>query len=456
MVEFKLSDFFSPARILLTYLRLRRSERWSHSQIEKYQSKRLARLLRFCAGDVPYYGPVFREAGLDPANIFPMNARRCLEKLPNLDKSTLKENPDLFMARDATRFRPKPVMTSGTTGTPLTLYWDRGSNVMELCSIQRFWRWVGFRAGHPFLDLRSRIFSDNENHLVKADGIVYIYNWKARVLEFSSDLIERNNIRKYNEILRRYRPTLVRGHAQAIQKLANLLREVGSLGWRPKFVTTNAEALYYFQRQEIEQAWGVRVLDCYGLKEHNVFIAQCREGTYHMFPEYGICEILNDDGKPVSPGQEGWIIATGLHNYAQPLLRYNTRDRAVAGKNQQCPCGRTLPAVERIIGRIDDCLYTAEGKRFSGMSFAFFGRRGIKKARLVQEDIHTVTVELVATAEFDEAERTALLGALERKVEHKLSFVFKLVNDIVQETLGKFRFVVSRLNVPRGSGGPPY
>jgi len=148
------------------------------------------------------------------------------------------------------------------------------------------------------------------------------------------------------------------------------------------------------------------------------------------------------------PGQEGWIVGTGLHNFAQPLLRYNTRDRAVAGGNRVYSCGRTMPTVERIIGRIDDFILTIDGKRYSGMFRPFWGRRGIRKARLIQEGFDTVTVEVVAAREFDQAERTAVLDAMERKVDHKVAFNFKIVDDIVQETPGKFKFVVSKLKDP--------
>jgi phenylacetate-CoA ligase len=451
MVEFTFFDFLRPIELVRTYWLLRRSEQWRPSQFRQYQNMRLSRLLSFCANQVPYYSRLFKNTGLDPDEISPQNSRSCLEQLPILEKDVLRETPELFLARGARRFNPKPVSTSGTTGTPLTIYWDRGSNVMEICSIQRFWRWAGFRVGQPFLDLRSRTFSGHENHLVKGDGVLYIYNWKANGLEFSSDLIERSNILKYNQVLLRHRPGLVRGHPQAIQHLANLLREEGCDDWRPRVVTTNAETLYEFQRQEIRHAWDVPVLDWYGQKEHCVSISQCREGTYHLSPVYGICEILDDQGKPVMPGQEGWIVGTGLHNLAQPLLRYKTRDRAVAGRNLVCSCGRTMPTVERIIGRIDDCIQTSDGKRYSGMSFPFLGRRGIRKARLIQEDSDTVTVEIVVAREFDQAERVALLDALKRKVDHKMTFRVKIVDDIVQETPGKFKFVVSKLKNPQHS-----
>jgi phenylacetate-CoA ligase len=390
---------------------------------------------------------------LDADSINSDNAMQCLKKLPVLNKDTLRETPYLFISRSARRFKPQPLQTSGTTGTPLTIYWDRGSNVMEFCSIQRLWRWAGFRIGQSFLDLRSRgIFSGRENNLVRAEGISYLRYWKVNGLEFSSDLIDERNVHQYYKVLERFKPRLVRGHPQSIQHLASLIQEKGLDGWSPIAVTTASEALYDFQRRRIEEAWQVPVLDSYGLREHNVFIAQCRRGGYHVFPEYGLCEVLDDQGNSVRPGQEGWIVATGLHNYAQVLLRYNTRDRAVAGDGYLCNCGRTLPIVKQIIGRIDDCIYTTEGKRYSGMSFAFFGRRGIKTARLVQNDPTRVTVQLVATNEFDELERIELLNALRRKVEDKISFALEVVDNITQQTPGKFKFVVSNVRSSSAAG----
>lgn len=446
MVEFKIKDFFYPLDLIQTYWLLRRSEHWSPEQFQHYQGDRLARLLQFCATEVSWYEKTFPKLGLSVSMITPDNALDCLRKLPILDKDALRSQPAEFQSRSFTRFHPKAITTSGTTGTPLTVYWDRGSNVFEFCSIQRLWRWAGIRIGNAFLDLRSRVFTGTDRGLVRRGSMVYTRNWKANGLEFSSDHIDESNLAEYYSVLRHYQPRLVRGHPQAIQHLASLVRKSGLEGWQPTAVTTASETLYDFQRQEIAETWRVPILDSYGLKEHNVFIAQCREGGYHINPEYGICEIVDDDGNSVAPGEEGWIIATGLHNYAQPLLRYHTRDRAVAADNRRCPCGRTLPLVDRIVGRIDDCLYTRDGKRYSGMHFVLFGRRGIKKARLIQDDMDSVKVELVVTVEFDDNERTALEDALQSKLENKLKFELEFKDDINQETPGKFKFVVSKVN----------
>jgi phenylacetate-CoA ligase len=445
MIEFKVKDFFYPVDLLKAYFLLRRSEHWSAEQMRSYQARKLAQLLCHCAVEVPYYRDLFPQLGLRVDLITPSNAFECLAKVPVLDKDTLREAPERFLAGNASRFHPKAITTSGTTGTPLTVYWDRGSNVMEFSCIQRLWRWAGIRIGHAFLDLRSCVFPTNHKNLKTKGSAVFLRNWKVNGLEFNADYIDKENIEDYYQVLLRYRPRLVRGHPQAIQYLANLLRERGLDGWRPTAVTTASETLYEFQRQDIEAAWGTPIMDSYGLKEHNVFIAQCREGSYHLSPEYGVCEIVDDTSQDVSAGGEGWVVATGLHNYAQPLLRYQTRDRAIVGHNKPCACGRTLPYVERIVGRIDDCLCTRDGRRFSGMHFAFFGRRGVKKARLIQEDLETVKVELLVDSQFDQSERDAVLDALARKVGGRLTFRLCFPDEIRQKTPGKFKFVVSHL-----------
>ncbi len=447
MIEFRFSDFFYPRDLLRTYWLMRRSEFWRGEQFNAYQAARLASLLRFCSQEVDFYIETFKSIGLKSEVIDKHNAFEHLQALPVLDKDMVREQPDRFIARNAEKFRPMEITTSGTTGTPLTVYWDRGSNVMEFCSIQRLWRWAGIRIGDSFLDLRSRVFEGTDKRVRKADGVVYARNWKINGLELSSDLLDESNIQRYYELLLKYKPRMVRGHPQSIHHLITLLQKKELFDWKPKAVTPASETIYPFQRQLIEDIWRAPILDSYGLKEHNVFIAQCPQKSYHIFPEYGYCEILDDHWNPVAPGEEGWIVATGLHNYAQVLLRYNTRDRAVAARGEGiCECGRTLPVVDRIIGRIDDCIYTGDGKRYSGMHFAFFGKKGIKKARLIQRDYRKVTVELVPDAAFDEGERNTLLADLNKKVDKKLTFEIKIVDSIAQEGSGKFKFVLSELD----------
>ncbi len=452
MIEFRPKDFFFPHLLVRTYVLLRLAERWPAERLRAYQAAKLARILRYCARQVPFYRALFPRLGIDADRISSENAFALLARVPVLDKDTLRADPPAFLADDRDKHAPKEITTSGTTGTPLTVLWDRESNVFELCSVARHWRWAGARPGHCFLDMRSRVFTGRERHYREHGRARYTWNRVANGLEFSSDYLDDASVRDYHALLLKHRPRLVRGHPQAIVQLALMLERHGLGGWRPVAVTTASEALYEFQRRAMERVWSIPVLDEYGLKEHNVFIGQCEEGGYHIFPEYGVCEVLDDRGEPVVAGAEGRIVATGLHNFAQPMLRYDTRDRAIAAGDESCRCGRTLPLVRSIVGRIDDAIVTASGKVYSGMHFAFFGRRGIKKARLVQTSHERVRVELVVDAAFDEVERRALLDALDGKVDRELQFDLQVMDEIRQATPGKFKFVVSELGSGTSAG----
>jgi phenylacetate-coenzyme A ligase PaaK-like adenylate-forming protein len=80
-------------------------------------------------------------------NLSQDNAVEFLKKLPILDKESLRETHDRLVARNARRLRLGTETKSGSTGTPLTVLRDRGSNVMEVCCIQGLFRWTHFRIG---------------------------------------------------------------------------------------------------------------------------------------------------------------------------------------------------------------------------------------------------------------------------------------------------------------------
>lgn len=86
------------------------------------------------------------------------------------------------------------------------------------------------------------------------------------------------------------------------------------------------------------------------LPEIGCLALQCPEhGGLHAMAEGVFTEILDAAGTPCPPGQPGRLVVTPLHNFAMPLLRYDTGLQAALG--QPCPCGRTLPVLENLSWR---------------------------------------------------------------------------------------------------------
>jgi phenylacetate-CoA ligase len=109
-------------------------------------------------------------------------------------------------------------------------------------------------------------------------------------------------------------------------------------------------------KARIEAAFGVRAYDLPGLTEIAAWGFECdaRAGLTHVHEDYAYPEVLDDQDRPVKPGERGELVFTSLYRKAMPLLRYRTRD-IVQLADRRCPCGRTLVAFEGgVLARVDD------------------------------------------------------------------------------------------------------
>ena len=434
MIEFKVSDFVSPGKLLYWRCKLWRSQYYDEGQLKAMQWRLLSSMLNHCFEKVPFYRKLFNQLGLKRSHF---NSLEDLSKIPVLDKFVLQDRSDEFRALDFQKYKPRAIDTSGTTGTPLRVYWDLDSNILELTCQWRHFSWAGYKLGDSFLDFRSRIWEKPS---------LFFWNRQCRGLEICSDLVDESNIHTVAGLLRKYRVKLWRGHPSAIHDLCRLLDDADIQDVKPRYISTAAEAVLNHHREFIETWSRVPVCDSYGLREHNALICQCPEGGYHIASEYGIIEILREDGTPAQPGEEGRIVATGLHNRAFPLLRYDTRDYGVVS-DKQCSCSIKLPLVEKITGRIDDRIKDASGKWVSGLSFAFFSVQGVRMAQLIQEKKGALDVYLVPGSTFNQETGKGVLRELRRKVGREMDLRLHVVREVPHRKGGKFKFVIRKSGV---------
>jgi phenylacetate-CoA ligase len=130
-------------------------------------------------------------------------------------------------------------------------------------------------------------------------------------------------------------------------------REQGTpLSFEAAFVI--AEMLPESLRQEIEEGFGVRVLQGYGTADLGCLAYECPEkGGWHVHPE-AIVEVLDlETGQPAGPGQPGEVVGT-IFDVSYPLLRFGTGDLSSLGPEERCACGRTTPKLLGLLGRVGD------------------------------------------------------------------------------------------------------
>jgi len=164
----------------------------------------------------------------------------------------------------------------------------------------------------------------------------------------------------------------------------------------------------------------------------------------HISPDVGIIELLDDADQPVLPGVPGRIVATGLLNFAQPLIRYDTGDIAILS-GEGCSCGRQMPVIEELVGRIEDTVITRDGRetvRFHGI---FIGLENVKEGQVIQEDYDRFRVRLVVKPEFGDAEKKIIYDRFEQRLG-EINLEYEYVDQIERTESGKFKAVISRVS----------
>ncbi len=112
-------------------------------------------------------------------------------------------------------------------------------------------------------------------------------------------------------------------------------------------------------RQKLEELFGIKCFNSYGLSEMNgpgvAFECEYRDGM-HIWEDGFIPEIIDPETGDVLPdGELGELVLTNLTRKAMPILRYRTRDLAHL-YDGVCRCGRQHRRLSRIKGRTDDMM----------------------------------------------------------------------------------------------------
>jgi phenylacetate-CoA ligase len=121
-------------------------------------------------------------------------------------------------------------------------------------------------------------------------------------------------------------------------------------------------------RELIERDFGVPVLSTYQAVETGRLGFECeaRRG-FHLNVDLCAVRIVDADGRSLEPGEPGEVVVSNLYNRATVLLNYRLGDRGTLATGS-CPCGRSLPRLERLEGRVSDVVRLADGREISSMT----------------------------------------------------------------------------------------
>ncbi|MCK4660793.1 MAG: phenylacetate--CoA ligase family protein [Phycisphaerae bacterium] len=415
-------------------------DKWSPAQFAEYQQVELGKLIRHAARNVPYYQKLFAEIGVDPESI---DGAEDLARLPILEKAVIRADPVSFVDRRLDPGKLITLSTSGTTGTPLVLYRDVWLNSAAFAYLDARWRGTaGMCRGHnASVSIGGHLVASPD----RSRPPFWVHNRKWKQLYMSSYHLSPQYLDAYVDKLRQFRGEYIEGYPSSIYAVARhiLERDLEPVTFKACFTT--AETLFDYQREAVTKAFRCRTYDQYGCGEMAVSAAECKEGTMHISPEFGIVEVVDDNDKPLEPGQAGQLICTSLINHVQPFIRYRIGDIGALGAGR-CSCGSPLPLLDHVEGRVDAVLITRDGRRVGRLNFIFSDVDGVVEAQIVQNDYDRFVIRVVPAKDYTDAEGQKLIRNLGHRVG-EADIRVEVVDRIERTSAGKFKAVIC--NLPR-------
>jgi phenylacetate-CoA ligase len=413
-------------------------ESWSLKHWRNWQEERLAYVLHRAATQVPFY----REQWAARRRQGDRTSWEYLENWPILEKKSVKDHPNAFVADDCDLRLMFREDTSGTTGKSLSVWWSM-KTVREWYALSeaRIRYWNGVSRHNRWAMVGGQLVTP----VSQRQPPFWVWNKGLNQLYMSSYHLAPDLIGYYLDAMARYRVTYLYGYTSSLYALAQAVVASGKQGIRMAVALTSAEPVYDYQRAAIAQAFNCPVRETYGMSEIVVGASECTAGRLHLWPEAGWMEVI-EDSQPLPHGTSGELMCTGLKNADMPLIRYRTGDRGtLAGELETCLCGRTLPVIRSVDGRVDDILYTMDGRRIGRLDPLFKGDLPIHEAQIIQEALDCVRVRYVPTPNFRSDHEGEIIQRLQARMG-KVEVVMEPIAEIPRGPNGKFRAVICKLS----------
>ena len=323
-------------------------ETMDRAELSKLQAARLGETLER-ARKSPHYKRCFEEMGLEIGRI---RTVADVERLPLTTKEDLRENwPYGFLACSRDELI-RMHSSSGTTG--------RATVVFHTASDIEAWANLVARSMYMTGIRRSDVFQNMMTYGLFTGGLGFHYGAEkigALVIPAGA-----GNSKRQIQLMRDFETTAIHIIPSYALHLSSVFAEVGVDPRRDTKLRTafiGAEPHSEKMRRKIEELYGFRAFNSYGISEMNgpgvAFECPEQKGM-HIWEDNFIVEIIDPVTlKPVPEGGEGELVMTTLLREGMPVLRYRTKDltRIIPGP---CPCGRTHRRIDRIKGRTDDMM----------------------------------------------------------------------------------------------------
>lgn len=416
---------------------LQESQWWSKEKLEEYQLEQLNKLLNHAYENVPYYTKLFNKLGLKTKDIQDF---KDLQKLPFLTKKIVKENINDFRAKNYHPNKIEYITTGGSTGEPLVIYVEKGASEAK------------YMAYIQSVMSRAKCHVRNKQIFILGTDKIFSQQAFGRILFLSTFFMSDENLPLYIEKIRKFKPESITGFPSAITNLAKFMNKNNIESFPSiKTIISSGETIYDWQRKLLEETFQCKVTGLYALNEQVVLSGTCEYSHFHhVFPEYGVTELIHTDGSLVIKGGEmGEIVGTGFTNYVFPLIRYKTGDYGII-KNQKCECGRNYQLLENVFGRIQQFIVT-KSKRLVPLT-GIYGlvakcTQNVKECQLLQEKEGEINMSIIKDENYTKKDEELISKSFQTKFRNEINLSIDYTDNIPRNANGKHDFLIQKLPI---------
>ena len=422
-------------QVFRSALAVRRHAAGSRAELKAFQDAQLRRLVCHAYESVPLYRKLFDKHRLHPRHI---RGTVDLDLIPIISKQDMRAQPaQHLLAKGVDTTRLLTARTSGSSGEPFVIRRTWTEQSLQYLMRLRAFSAMGVRIG----DRTATVGLVRRQDAM--DAKVF-----GRALELTGlrQTIRIDGLQEPSEVvsqLQAFRPDILTGMPGMLCRVADYLIATGiRQAITPRMLIVGGEVLTPVMRRTLEQAFGAPVRQTYASHEFPLLAWECNSsGEFHTCDDGVILELLNE-GQLAGVGERGEVVATNLHSYAMPFIRYRLGDIATRGKCDST-CGQPFSSIRQIQGRMIDYFRLPDGRMIHPYqilsSLIGGGDSWIRQYQLVQEQLDRIVLRVLPTntPELDQVARIerSVLPLLGPQVQFKV----QLVPDLPLEHTGKFR-----------------
>lgn len=411
----------------------------SDEALSQYQLDRLKVLIDHARKNSPWYREKFSALGL---TLDDFKSVKDLEKLPVTTKLDIRNNGDAFIADGVDKSELVTAKTGGSTGVSLNLHFDEDCQKLRNGAQGFADNLAGWHPG----DKIAALWGNPPVAVTAKEKLRSILLERTKYLD-TMDLNPETMGGFANE-WQAFKPDVLFGHAHSIYIFAKYLIKENIKLSSPKGIVATSMMLLEHEREVIKQAFSAQVTNRYGCEEVGLIACECEQHNgMHINTPHIVLECVDDNDNPVPFGTSGKLVITDLNNFAMPLIRYRIEDVGIL-TDRQCKCGRALPLLEKLEGRVADFLKKLDGGLVGGVSLVertLTKIPGLEQMQIIQEQLDKIIINRVKGQDFNQETDNELLKEMHVVFGDAVEININDIKEMPQEASGKYRFSICKV-----------